>query len=248
MLAGVFGTLCYGEEGDHDSAARSFRAKLEKADTVAEIESVISEYSRYDFIAEAVVRAEQATIKEIRGQGAKGRFTIKEILPDPEGIRSSVTFKRDEQEDVLAGSNATAVTEFPGDEIPFVMPAGAPRIVTHDFREVRLTGKGSTWVTSLFVKSGKGLQPSEQIPGADGSVHRFAGGISLGAGLGYVFLSPSEKSQEYDRTRLLTFALIKGVGYVYVRGNGRVLLLRGNKISKVIICKEGRCFSIQRAE
>lgn len=55
-------------------------------------------------------------------------------------------------------------------------------------------------------------------PARDGAIHRFMGRVRIGP---YVF-----ESQGDQRNRL-TFALIKDIGYVYIRGMGRVILPDG---------------------
>lgn len=57
--------------------------------------------------------------------------------------------------------------------------------------------------------------------GAEDSVHRFFGRIQVGD---YTFIGEGDKSER------LTFALLKGVGYVYLRGKGKLLLKSGEEV------------------
>ena len=56
------------------------------------------------------------------------------------------------------------------------------------------------------------------VPTADGSIHRFAGSVDLGS---RTFIG------EGDIANRLTFVYVAGVGYVYLRGKGKVRLPGG---------------------
>lgn len=58
----------------------------------------------------------------------------------------------------------------------------------------------------------------------DGSIHRFNGEISMNRGKYQAIVG------EGDRLNRLTFGLFKEVGYVYVRGKGKLLLKDGSEI------------------
>jgi hypothetical protein len=66
-----------------------------------------------------------------------------------------------------------------------------------------------------------GISGSDIIPAmGNGSVHRFDGELKM---FGYTFIG------EGDRLNRLTFAILDGVGYVYLRGKGRVLAKDGKE-------------------
>lgn len=159
-----------------------FTEKLDKARTILEIESLIKEYVTHKFADKAIEKIEHMLFKQVKSTEANGRFIIREVTPEPNRPKSSLTFQG-----IAGGTLCT--TEFPHDQLVFFgLPFAVPK------------------------------------PFGDGSVHRFAGKIELGRG-NYTFIIG-----EGDKLNRLTFALIKDVGYVYLRGKGRVLLKNGKEI------------------
>ena len=63
------------------------------------------------------------------------------------------------------------------------------------------------------------------IPFAPSSIHRFVGKVNLEIdGQVYSFIG------EGDKLHRLTFGVIKNIGYVYLRGKGRVILKNGKEV------------------
>ena len=66
---------------------------------------------------------------------------------------------------------------------------------------------------------------SEAVPLGDGSIHRFSGGEQKTMKVGnYLFVNEGKKHHR------LTFCLVKGQGYVYLRGKGLVITPDGNEV------------------
>lgn len=63
------------------------------------------------------------------------------------------------------------------------------------------------------------------IPFGDSSIHRFKGKVSFGGkNCSYTFIGEGEK------TNRLTFCLLNGIGYVYLRGKGKVIFDNGKEV------------------
>ncbi len=90
-----------------------FVYRLTKSQTSAQVEQLINEYSAYNFVSKGIENLELLLTKEIKTNGLKNRFVIKEIMPEPGISRSSVTIKP--QKDGMA----LYETEFPNDRLVF---------------------------------------------------------------------------------------------------------------------------------
>jgi hypothetical protein len=99
-----------------------------------------------------------------------------------------------------------------------------------DYRsgQVTLTGIGDSGDAEVSGDLEIGLKAdgsggSINIPWGKDSIHRFVGKVEI-KGTGYTFIG------EGDESHRLTFALVDGVGYVYLRGKGKVIGKEGKEI------------------
>lgn len=194
-----------------------FTEMLSKVNEIQEIEALVREYASNEFVGEAIVKVEQILIRDIKKDGAKGWFVIQNILPVLEKSKGSVTFKPSS-----SGIGSYAITEFSNDKIIFSLPL---------LSGVQVSGEGSKWIANIFQKEFIGFIPTDDVPGGDESVHRFIGLIPLGED--YI-VGGSEKVNER-----LSFALIKDIGYVYLRGTGFMLQMKDNEIIRAILFENG---------
>jgi hypothetical protein len=74
---------------------------------------------------------------------------------------------------------------------------------------------------SMEAAAGYSVSPRFHAPLANGSIHRFDGRVRMGD---YVFINRG------GPTNRLTFGLLKGKGYVYLRGKGVVVLKEGKEV------------------
>jgi hypothetical protein len=174
----------------------TFDEEFRKAETTEQLELLLKKYP--DKGENIIPKLESTIINEIKSKGVGNRFVIKEIMPQSEGSGSltimTAAATKERANRTYLGRGYVGAMEFPGDNIPF----------------------------ALFEVS---------IPFGNGSIHRFLGNVKLedifylskvtgkvdGA---VVFIGEGD---EGDKRNRLTFCVLKDVGYVYLRGKGKVI-------------------------
>jgi hypothetical protein len=76
----------------------------------------------------------------------------------------------------------------------------------------------------MTVNAASGSATSLNIPWGNESVHRFVGKVEIG-GIDRIFIG------EGDKAHRLSFGLIEQIGYVYLRGKGKVIQGDGTEIT-----------------
>lgn len=175
----------------------------------AALEAAIQENPGAPDVGNRIVQLEQLILNHIRRQGPGRRYLIQEIVPRDTGDSAACCLVAN------SGGGATAMTDLPGDKIPLAMPFLTSRVVY---------GEGSCWIPNIFEPGAAGIVPTNNVPGGDGAIHRYEGAIALGVGVDYIVVGEKAKANR------LTFSLIKGVGYVYLRGTGGVLDSKGSAV------------------
>lgn len=189
-------------------SARSAMAQVEQPAEIARLEKVIAKDASADSTAESIIEVERMIIDHIRKNGPGRRFVIKEIAAEEESQQGSLCLHANPNGGVMAK------TEYPGDKIRIDL----------SFAGVVAYGEGSRWVPNIFQQTPRGVVATPDIPGGDGSIHRYTGAIPLGVGVDYFLIAEANKTQR------LTFAVLKHIGYVYIRGKGIVRTPRGNVV------------------
>jgi hypothetical protein len=172
----------------------------------AALEAAIQENPGAPDVGNRIVQLEQLILNHIRRHGPGRRYLIREIVPRDTDDSAACCLVAN------SGGGAMAMTDLPGDKIPLAMPFLTSRAVY---------GEGSCWIPNIFEPGAAGIVPTNNVPGGDGAIHRYEGAIALGAGVDFIIVG------DKSRTNRLTFSLIKGVGYVYLRGKGGVLNSKG---------------------
>jgi len=157
---------------------------------------------KYPNIQSIVPQLEAALVAEVKSGGIGKRFVIKDIAPKP-GPVCSLT--KEEVENVKPSTVVSYVMEFPGDCVPISMPGGG----------------GFPSVEGKFVPPNPILGSSNEIF-AD-SIHRFIGRVNFEGGFALV--------GQGDKLNRLTFLALKDVGYVHLRGKGKLIRKDGSDIS-----------------
>lgn len=177
---------------------------------------------------------------------AEGQWKVKLVTREIEGKKWAMSFERLE----------TKGPETPRTEVP-TTESGVPQAEQKIIQEIKDKGAGNRFVikeikpdksdktvsltlTGHWKQQGPmrfydrnvvaefpgdnplfGIWGSDLIPArGNGSVHRFDGELKM---FGYTFIG------EGDSLNRLTFAVLDGVGYVYLRGKGRVLAKDGKE-------------------
>lgn len=179
---------------------RSATPQTKVPEEVVAVERAIAASASDEFVRAQVVEAEQMIVDHIRTTGPAGRFVIKEISAQDQEQKASVCLHANPK------GGAMGKTEFPGDKIRMDL----------SFAGIVAYGEGSRWVPNIFRNTPDGIKTTQDVPGGDGSIHRYAGAIPLGVGLEYIFIGDTNTAHR------LTFAVLKDIGYVYVRGKGIV--------------------------
>jgi hypothetical protein len=183
-----------------NKTAPSAVPRTELPKEVVAIEQGIGANASDDSVQAQVVEAEKIIVDHIRAKGPGGRFVIKEVSAQDQERKASVCLHANPQ------GGAMGKTEFPGDKIRMDL----------SFAGIVAYGEGSRWVPNIFRNTPEGIKTTQDVPGGDGSIHRYSGAIPLGVGLDYIFIG------EANAAHRLTFVVLKDIGYVYVRGKGIV--------------------------
>jgi hypothetical protein len=218
VLAGALLCGCGKSEGERKTENPRDRAKTPRTEVnkFQQMEATIAKGGDVDNV---ITQLEATLVQEIREHGMGQRYAITNIMPVKDGSKGSITFTPVEQGGVL-GTN-----EFPGDGIAMSLPFGGTVVAK----------SGSRWIPSIFNDSENPISPSPDVPGADGSIHRYTEGpVTMAVSKERAYLI----FPEGDKRNRLTFALVDKVGYVYLRGNGGLIM-----IEKESGKKEGILFS-----
>lgn len=186
--------------------------ELQNASASAKLEELLKTYPNQ---ADRIVpRLESLALEESRKRGGKETLAMNDISSQdipapiadlvakiPEGVPARGTIN---QKDGLVYMLSS---EFPGDGV-----------VIWDAYEVVFASRVKEYAGLFNEPEGNfGLRT---LLFADGSVHRFAGMVKLH---GYLINGTG------DRLNRLTFGVVKGIGYVYLRGQGSVTLKDGTE-------------------
>lgn len=160
-------------------AADTFTAELQDATTSQRLELLLTRYP--ERASEILPKLESQLLEEVKAQGKRNRFVVKEIVP-------------------LSGFSSGRVT---------------------------MTGIGKEGVANVegdleLTVGVSGGQVGLSMPWGKDSIHRFVGKVEITPK--YTFIG------EGDDSHRLTFGLLEGVGYVYLRGKGRVVSKQGKEV------------------
>lgn len=164
---------------------------------------------------------ERAIVQEIARHGVSNRFAIKSFRPDVGCNKRDVCTSG-----TLSEFDGGILISFecPGDRC--VIIEKSPFMSFTGFAGWDSTGKAATstrkeCVEYVLFGRDDSTKACNATLGAAPAIHRFAGTFSAP---GYTFVSDG------DSLHRLTFALIDSIGYVYVRGKGRVIPATGAEL------------------
>jgi len=205
-----------------------FSRELQTAKTAKDVQDLVDKTSQR--LGRAIAKLEHLLVENIRTNGAGGRFVIREITPDQKLAKGSLTLRENPKGGVMG------VVENSGDSVPI------------NLGEIGIRGlqatSGSRWIPNVFSKRDDGtIKPTNDVPGGDGSVHRYSGMVPVPGQDDHILLVG-----EGERSERLTFALVEDVGYVYLRGKGKIGILKDGKLSKLFQCEDGSCREVDLAE
>lgn len=183
-----------------------FIEKLSKSNTVIQINALIGTYKKYPFIDKAVEKIEKILVEQIIATGAKGKFVLREIMPQKGVPKCSLTFSALFASKGIILDLVSYQTEFPNDTIVRSMP-----FVSGGY----LLGSGNGIIRAAQLFDPNTVSDSNCL--GEGSIHRFDGLVKLDIKeYSYIF-------GEGDKLNRFTFALLKDIGYVYLRGKGQLI-------------------------
>lgn len=220
-------------------AEDELKRMLETAKIPLQIQELLETHP--DMAESILPKLEQAILQEIRSKGIGDRFFIKEIVPEQgdwlskvtigshlEGIPYYVELPNSYLEDsrFIEISSETSVSIQQGGWT--MSPQFSNKILPVLYRIPVPLRVGSLTVTTKneFIKllleyPSDGfpiVSDSPYLSFKSGSIHRFLGEIEFKLNRVYTFIG------EGDKLNRLTFVMVDRIGYVYLRGKGRVML------------------------
>jgi len=236
-----------GEEPAPTTEGDTFAATLSQAETPEALELLLKEHpEKRDKI---IPKLEEVIIRQVRKEGVSSRFLIKEITPQSykltekspiselelptKFVTGNLKLQKTEGEMIIGHLGMVTIPALGGVYQLRVVNTPSDFIKTGLSGSVTLRGSDSGNVTAVLQFPGdrilmmnpfSGGSESAQVLLGDGSIQRFAGKVSCGLPGGYTFTG------EGDDLNLLTFGMLKGVGYVHLRGKGKVIMQDGKEV------------------
>ncbi len=107
----------------------------------------------------------------------------------------------------------------------FVIKEFIPSYSMPGSMSIKQTGKNNLNIQMEFPGDAIPIVNNNPSPWGDGCIHRFVDTVTLEIDQGeYTFISQG------DTNNRLTFCLLKNFGYIYLRGNGKVITKDGNEV------------------